>query len=512
MLSSIRALAKTWPARILFGILVLAFGLWGVTGSLRSVGTDTAVAHVGDSRIEPADLQRALHADLARLQRQNGPGFQPSQQLRQQMAGQAATQLVYQRLVDLELKHLGVAVPDAAIRAQVFSMDAFHDASGKYDRQHFLQVLQSNGLDETSFIELVRQDLGRQQLVGAISAGVGAPDELVKRIFAYARETRTAEAVRFPLTDATNVPTPTDAELKRFWRNNPDKYRTPEYRTVKLIVLSPQTLAREAKVSPDDIKKYYDIAQGEYNVPELRTLEIIAAPKQATAASLAAVWQAGADWKTMQAASAKAGANAIDLAKARTAEVPDKTLAAAAFAAPPDQVSQPVKGQFNWYVFKVTAVVPAVHKTLAEATPEIRQKVAVLKAADMMDDYVSKLQDAMASGNGLDSLPSGLGVAAVEGTMDAEGDTKTGEPAPIPAWPAPSRPRRGRRPTFSNWPATRTTRPAPGTRCRCKKSKNPPRSRSRPSKVRSARTGPRPRSATSRKPRRPGCSPRCAPA
>ncbi len=436
MLASIRALAKTWPARILFGLLVFSFGLWGVTGSLRSIGTDTAVAHVGDSRIEPAALQQALHANLERLQRQNGPGFTASGKLREQMAGQAATQLVYQRLVDLELKHLGVAVPDAAIRAQVFSMDAFHDANGKYDRQRFLQVLQTNGLDEASFIALVRQDLGRQQLVGAISAGVGAPETLVARIFAYARETRTAEAVRFPLTDATNVPSPTDAELKRYWENNPDKFRTPEYRTVKLIVLSPETLAKEAKVSATDVKKYYDIAQGEYNVPELRTLEIIAAPTEAKVASLATVWQAGADWKTMQTAASKEGANAIDLPKARTAEVPDKTLAAAAFAAPPDQVSQPVKGQFNWYVFKVAAVVPAVHKSLAEATPEIERKVAVLKAADMMDDYVSKLQDAMASGNGLDGLPANLGVAAVQGTMDAKGDTKTGEPAPIPGWPA----------------------------------------------------------------------------
>ncbi len=436
MLGSIRVIAKTWYARALFGLLVVALGLWGIAGSIRSLGSDTAVAHVGGSRIEPADLQRALQADIARLRRQNGPGFQLSATLRDQLANQAATELVYQRLVDLELKHLGVAVPDSAVRQQIFGMSAFKDANGHFDRQHFLQLLQTNGLDETTFVGLVRQDVGRQQLVGALSAGVGAPETLVDRIFAYARETRVAQVVRFPLSAVAAPPTPTAAELQRFWRNNPDKYRTPEYRTVKLIVLSPETLASQATVSAEDIKKYYDLASDQYNVPELRTLEIIAAPSEATATSLATVWASGADWKTVQAAARKAGASAIDLPRARAREVPDKALAASAFAAPANTVSQPVKGEFNWYVFRVAAIVPAIHKTLAEATPEIRRKIAVLKAADMMDDHVTKLEDAMASGNGLAALPADLGVAAVEGTLDPQGNTRTGEPAPIPAWPA----------------------------------------------------------------------------
>ena len=45
------------------------------------------------------------------------------------------------------------------------------------------------------------------------------------------------------------------------------------------------------------------------------------------------------------------------------------------------------------------------------------------------------MQDLLASGTKLDELPTGLGLAAVQGTLDAAGNTAEGEPAPIPASP-----------------------------------------------------------------------------
>ncbi len=42
------------------------------------------------------------------------------------------------------------------------------------------------------------------------------------------------------------------------------------------------------------------------------------------------------------------------------------------------------------------------------------------------------MQDALAGGAKLDELPAGLGLAAVTGTLDAQGNTPDGAPAPIP--------------------------------------------------------------------------------
>lgn len=436
MLAVIRRFAKTWPARALFVVLVGAFGLWGIAGRLANHGGDTTVAKVGDQQVGVADAQRAFTRQLQQLSQQNGPSFQPAPSERQRIAMESTQQLVLQDLVANELHHLGIVVTDAAIRDTTFNLPAFKGVNGQFDRQTFLAALARNGLDESSFIDLVRQDLGRQELTGAVSAGVAAPSILLDQIFAYSRETRTVAAVDVPLATAADAPAPSDAQLRRFWANNPSLYATPEYRRVKLIVLSADTLAGQMKVSDDDIKRYYDLARSIYHTPELRSLEIVAAPDQATAARIATAWQAGLDWTAVQALSKTAGASTLELPDTKRAAVPDAALAAAAFSATPMTVSAPIKGAFNWYVMAVAKVTPAKDITLDQAHAEIRQKVGVLKANDAIDDDVNKLEDALAGGGGLDALPQSLGVAAVEGTLDAQGNTPQGTPAPLPAYPA----------------------------------------------------------------------------
>ena len=433
MLALIRKLAKTWPARVLFAALVIAFGLWGVAGRLYNQGGDTAVAHVGGSRIESAEAQRAYAQQMAQITKQNGADFQPPPALRQRVALQAVQQLVLQKAVGNELTSLGVTVPDAAVREATFALPAFKNTAGQFDKQQFLTILQRNNLDEASFIALEREDISRQQLTGAIGAGVASPDAMLNQLFAFARETRTATAVSLPIAGGASGAAPTDADLRRFWTNNPTLYATPEYRRIKVIVLSGQTLARDMAVSEDDIKAYYNSARASYDKPEQRSLQVVSAPDQATAARIAAAWRSGADWAAVQAQSKAAGANAVELPDARRIELPDTALAAAAFAATPDTVSQPVQGTFGWFVAKVTKITAGSLVTLEQARADIREKIGVLKANDQIDDRANKVEDALAGGGGLDNLPSGLGLAAVQGTMDAAGNTPAGVPAPLPA-------------------------------------------------------------------------------
>jgi lactate dehydrogenase-like 2-hydroxyacid dehydrogenase len=62
----------------------------------------------------------------------------------------------------------------------------------------------------------------------------------------------------------------------------------------------------------------------------------------------------------------------------------------------------------------------------------LRQQVLASKAADVMYDRANKVDNVIGSGAGLDEMPSDLGLAGVAGTLDAQGNTADGTPAPIP--------------------------------------------------------------------------------
>ena len=166
--------------------------------------------------------------------------------------------------------------------------------------------------------------------------------------------------------------------------------------------------------------------------PEKRSAQVVSVPDEAKAKALAATWKGGADWAAMQKAAQDAGGSAIALDDATEQEFPDPELAEA--CSPPRRIRcpDPVKGALGWHVVRVTSVTPGSDADLRRGEGGAARPVLAGKAADLMYDRANKVDDLLGSGTRLDELPSDLGLAGVAGTLDAEGNTADGTPAPIP--------------------------------------------------------------------------------
>jgi peptidyl-prolyl cis-trans isomerase D len=68
MLSSFRKFANTWPARILFLVLVAAFASWGVADVVRNIGAGSgAVATVQGHDITPEAFMQEYNGMRSRF-------------------------------------------------------------------------------------------------------------------------------------------------------------------------------------------------------------------------------------------------------------------------------------------------------------------------------------------------------------------------------------------------------------------------------------------------------------
>jgi len=126
----------------------------------------------------------------------------------------------------------------------------------------------------------------------------------------------------------------------------------------------------------------------------------------------------------------------VALDRATQPELPDADLAKAVFAATPDTVLPPVKGALGWYVLKVTAAISGSAKSFDDVKAELRNRLLAEKATDLMYDRANKIDNLLGNGTPFDQLPGDLGLVGVEGTMDQQGNTAAGTPAPIPGPPA----------------------------------------------------------------------------
>ncbi len=432
MITAFRSYLSTWVVRGLFLLLVAAFGMWGVGDVLRMRGSETWVAKVGGTTIDVPQAEDAYKRELAQVVRSLGGSIEPTPEIRRSVAAQALDRLVAQALLAEEANRLHIAVPDAELVRAVHEIPAFRGPNGQFDRRQFDQVMRSNGLSEPRFLDLMRTDLRQRQVVDAVRAQAVAPDVLTRALFELQGEKRSADMVELPFADAKPPAEPDDETLRRWWDNHPEAYRTPEYRRIKAVVLSPETLAKDIAVSDDDLRAFYEAHRSDYVAPAKRSAEVISTPDEGKAQALAAAWRGGADWAKMQQEAQAQGAAAVALDDATEAEFPSPELGRAVFAAPEGSIGDPLHGPLGWTIVRVTKSTPGSEKSFDDVKDALRQRVQAEKATDLMYDRANKVDNALGGGGGLDALPGDLGLAALTGTLDAAGNTTQGEPAPIP--------------------------------------------------------------------------------
>jgi peptidyl-prolyl cis-trans isomerase D len=265
-----------------------------------------------------------------------------------------------------------------------------------------------------------------------VRAGAAAPDALAKPLLRWLLEQRAATLVTLRPADAPEPPAPTEAQLRRFHENNPERFSTPEYRDATVAVLSADRLMREVEVTEAEIAAAYEARPERFVTPERRALEQVLVQDEATAREIAALWRGGADFAAVTAAAEAAGGSALDLGLTDRAGLPLPELADPAFALPQGGVSDPVRTPFGWHVLRVSRIEPGQTRPLAEARETLRREIAAEKAADIAFERANRVEDALAGGATLAEAAERFNLGFAQVTTDAQGLRPDGQPVELP--------------------------------------------------------------------------------
>lgn len=437
MITWFRKLSQTWFAKVLFILLVVSFGIWGIEDTVRNFGRETAVVSMEGGDIEVPEAQTAARRELQRVQAQLGTGFEAEEPLRRAIAMQAVEQLIAERAQRAEAARMRLATPDAAVQAYVFAIPNFQTA-GQFDRLVLDQFLRQQDMSEAQFLNLVRDDMQRIQLSGAVRAGAPAPDMLARALLRYEQERRIAQVVELPLLDAPEPEAPSEAALARFHANNPERFSTPALRDITLAVLTAESLADQIEVSDEELAAAYEQRRAQFETPERRDLQQALLPTEEAARQVAEAWRTAPDFAAIEQAATAAGGAALALGNVPRADLPLPGLAEAAFAAPQGGITAPVQSPFGWHVMRVAAITPGSTASLAEVSDRLRHDIAQERAGDLAFERANRLEDALAGGATLEAAAREYGLNVTRLTLDAQGRDAEGLPVPLPV-PAAAR-------------------------------------------------------------------------
>lgn len=421
MLTAIRNSLNHWIAKGLFLLLIVAFAVWGIEDFVRGGGADRSVATVAGEKVSLAEATDAYQREISQLRRSFGGQFEPTEEVRRAIAEATVARLVALRAISAEAAQRGVVVTDDALRATILAAPGFQGPDGRFSRLQFDSFLRNNGLTEGRFLDLLRSDLARQQLVGSVRAGAAAPQTLARAVQAFHAEQRVADLVELPLMAAPAPPQPTEAQLARFHENNADLFSAPEFRQFDLVLLSPEDVAREIRLSDRELREAFEERRAEFATPERRRIAQAVAPDREAARAIAEAWRAGADFAAIAAQAQAAGGSAIELGLIDRSGLPLPELADPAFAASAGAVTDPVQSPFGWHVLHVAAIEPGREQGFEAVKDELARIVALERAADLIYARANRIEDSIAEGIPLTEVARRHELRLIQATMDAEG-------------------------------------------------------------------------------------------
>ncbi len=427
MLNSMRKHATGWVVKVLFGVLIASFAIWGIGDVLRRPGTGGALATVAGQPITDREVLRDFDSRYRQLEQSTGGNVTRAQAVSFGLMNQALSAAVAQRLVDAHARDLKLTVSDEDLARTVHDEPAFRGEQG-FDRSRLDMYLRGNNMSEQGFLAMIRDDTLRQRLLQSMTAPVTAPADVAQRLLAYRDEQRSGRVL---MVDASGmqVEAPDDAALKAYLDANAKKYEAPEFRTVTLVLLSPDDLANEIKVDDAAVKAEYDNRIGEFTTPETRSFDQLVAPDEAVIRQAQQMAAQGQGFDAIAAALKDKGVDRTQLADVKKGELPD-ALDKAVFGTAQDAVAEPVEDPFGWHLLRVTAVKPQAVRGLDEVKDQLAHDLALQQANDQLPKLSTKLDDAIAAGTPLDQAAEQVGTKVLKvDAVDKQGQDKAGQPA-----------------------------------------------------------------------------------
>ncbi|MBL8806548.1 MAG: SurA N-terminal domain-containing protein [Rhodospirillales bacterium] len=431
MLQFIRDKAAGTVFKVMFGVLIISFAVWGIGDyAFLRRGDDTAIA-VGDRKINVRELDAEYRQARERIKRMLGGQADDALISQFGILDQTVERLTGQAALDAEAAHLRLATSDAIIRQRISGDPAFRGPGGQFDRFQFQRLLYENGYSEPRYIELLRSDIVRQQLVEAVEAGVRPPETLVETIYRHRNEKRSGVRMFVANTTFDDVGTPNEEDLKKIYEANADRFTAPELRALSAVRVAAADVEAQVQIDDRALEDEFQQRKREFDRPEQRELKQMLFADETAAREAAGKIAGGKSFDEVVAETPGQSADRVGLGLVSREETLP-AIAELAFAAEPGKVVGPVRTSFGWHVIEVVRIEPGVEAKLADVRAQIEPALRKRMANDKAFEIANKLEDQVTRGHPLDEAAATAGADVVKiPALDARGRDADGKPVAL---------------------------------------------------------------------------------
>ncbi|MEO1609174.1 MAG: peptidyl-prolyl cis-trans isomerase [Pseudomonadota bacterium] len=388
MLEVIRKWVGGFIAKLLIGLLVLSFAVWGIADMITGVGSST-IASVGNKDISVHEFRQRYYEQVSLISARFGQRLTPQQARAVGIENSVLSSMIGALAIDIHAQELNLSVTDNVVEDDIRRDPLFQGSDGNFSPRLLEQVRNRLGMDEAQMIETRRDEIVREQLTGAILENVTIPETLFEIYRTFNREQRKVRYFTIDPKTALKISAqPDDAALKEIYEANKSRFMTDETRDVEILMLTRDDAEKKIDISEAELKARYERDKDNYSVPESRKVLQIPFKSVEEAQKARSEILGGQDFAAVAEANGVQKTD-MDLGKVTKAQLIDPKIANAAFSLKNGEVSDVIEGRFSTVLVKVTEITPGKVPSFDEVKDQVRDSIAATRAPD----EIRKLHD-----------------------------------------------------------------------------------------------------------------------
>ncbi len=287
--------------------------------------------------------------------------------------------------------------------ATIFSNPIFYDKNGNLNIRMINQVINSQlNMSLEEYQNSISQDILISKLRDFLTAWIDVKDEEVKDEYIRKFVKAKIELVKIETKDLLKDITLTDKDVKNFYEEHKQDFKTPEKRKFKYLLLKVDDFIKEVNIPQEEIQRYYNQNQESFKEEEqVRARHILLkignkneedVKKQIQALLNRA--KAGEDFAQLakqyseDPASASNGGDLGYFQRGRMV----KEFEDLAFSLKIGDIGGPVKTNFGYHIIKIEDHKPKRIKTLFEVQDEIRKLLASPQAEVLLKNKINEIK------------------------------------------------------------------------------------------------------------------------
>lgn len=367
MLEAIRERAQGWIAKVILGLIIVTFAVWGLDSYFMGGGQEPPAAKVNDDEISQREFLRTLKNQEEALKQQL-PGKVDEKALR----AQVMDQMVNSQLLAQAALKAGFTVLEPQVLAELHGIEIFQDG-GKFSQARLDAWARSNGMSEGQLRAMISQDLLLRQVQIGLGEGALAPLPGAARLQTVLAQQREVNEAIFDRKDYLAQVQIDDKAVAADYEAHKADHATPEAARVQFLTLSQAALEEKVQISDDQARKFFEANPNRFQEPDRRS-----------ASHILIKIDAGADAKARDAVRAKAEgilaevkkapARFAELAKqhsqdpgsgqkggdlgAFTRDMMVKPFSDAVFSMNKGDISGLVESQFGFHIIRLDNIIP----------------------------------------------------------------------------------------------------------------------------------------------------------